>query len=219
MGWLRSWTKAENDDDKLDEYYPLLHLEALVAELGNFLTVEGKVAADADPDGFVMTVSAGDPVIIDSTLAVRYQTGDPFGDPSINGTRIVSKSGVLLKPGDAVVPLPTQVDGTKGGDSLLKAALVILDKGALRVEQVTGKILEVYNDSLLLDPEADTVCGVAGPLTVGLSNDLEILTVTITDASSEIAPGGMLEDGQTVNMNGTCEGTNYQTDNIVGIVE
>jgi len=216
VGWARSWNNADYVDDRSAEYYPLLHLEALVAELGKFLTVEGTVAADADTMGFPMTVTAGGPEITKSTLTVRYQTGDT---DDINGTRIVSKSGVLLEPGDAVVPLPTQVDGTKGGDSLLKAALVILDKGALGVKQVTGKILEVYTDSLLLDPEADTVCGVAGPLTVGLSNDLEILTVTITDASSEIAPGGMLEDGQTVNMNGTCEGTNYQTDNIVGIVE
>jgi hypothetical protein len=219
VGWASSWNNADYVDDRSAEYYPLLHLEALVAELGKFLTVEGTVAADAVKEGFPMNVSAGGPVITDSTLAVMYQPGTK----DINGTRIVSKSGVLLDPLDVKKYLPVQVDGTLqlmgSSDPMLKAALVILDKGALGVKQVTGKILEVYADSLLLNPDVDTVCGVTGPITVGLSNDLEILTVTITDANSEIAPGGMLEDGQTVNMNGTCEGTNYQTDNIVGIIE
>ena len=216
VGWLKSWNKADYDDDKSAEYHPLLKLEALVAELGKFLTVEGTVAADAVPTGFPMTVSSGGPVIIDSTLAVMYQTGET---DDINGTRIVSKSGELLALEDAKKYLPTQVDGTldltKGIDPILKAALVILDKGALGVEQVTGTILDVYTDSLLLDPETDTVCGVAGPVTVGLSNDLEILTVTITDDSAEIVPGGILKAGQTVGMNGTCAGIDYQTDNAV----
>jgi len=62
-----------------------------------------------------------------------------------------------------------------------------------------------------------TVCGVAtgSQLVVGLIGDLEILTVTITDSSSEIAPGGILEAGQTVGMNGICKITSYQTDNVV----
>jgi len=216
VGWARSWNSVDNEEDKHAEYYPLLHLEALVAELGEFLTVEGTVAADANDKGFPMTVSSGGPVKIDSTLAVMYQTGDT---DDINGTRIVSKSGVLLELEDAKKYLPTQVDGTldlsEGIDPILKAALVILDKGALGVEQATGTILDVYTDSLLLDPDEDTVCGVAGPVTVGLSKDLEILTVTITEASSEIAPGGKFEDGQTVGMNGKCVGTSYQTDNVV----
>jgi hypothetical protein len=215
VGWLKSWNKADYDDDKSAEYHPLLKLEALVAELGEFLTVEGTVAADAVPTGFPMTVSSGGPVTIDSTLKVVYQ----LGSAGINGTRIVSKSGVLLKPGDAKQFLPVQVDGIldliEGIDPMLRAALVILDKGALGVEQVTGEILEVYTNSLLLNPDVGTVCGVAGPVTVGLSNDLEILTVTITDDSAEIVPGGILKAGQTVGMNGTCAGIDYQTDNAV----
>jgi hypothetical protein len=220
VGWARSWNNADYVDDKPTEYYPLLQLDALVAELGEFLIVEGTVAADANDKGFPMTVSSGGPVKIDSTLAVMYQTGKT---DDINGTRIVSKSGVLLALDDAKKYLPTQVDGTldltKGIDPILQAALVILDKGALGVEQVSGTILDVYTDSLLLDPEADTVCGVAGPVTVGLSNDLEILTVTITDDSAEIVPGGILKAGQTAGMNGNCAGIDYQTDNVVIVID
>jgi len=219
VGWARSWDNADYVDDRPVEYYPLLRLEALAAELGKFLQVEGTVAADADATGFPMTVSSGGPVIIDSTLAVMYQPGSK----SINGTRVVSKSGVLLKPEDAKKYLSTQVDGTlkliAGSDPILKAALVILDKSALGVEQVTGTILSVYGNTMVLEPDPDmsTVCGVAtgSQLVVGLIGDLEILTVTITDSSSEIAPGGILEAGQTVGMNGICKITSYQTDNVV----
>lgn len=216
VGWAKSWASIDNDDDKPAAYYPLLHLEALVAELGNFLQVEGTVAVDADVTGFEMTVSAGGPVITDSTLAVMYQPGGT----NINGTRIVSKSGVLLNPLDVKEPLPVQVDGTlqlmEGIDPMLKAALVIIDKGALGVEQVTGVILSVGTNTLVLAPDADTVCGVAtSQLMVDLTSDVKILTVTITDFGSVIAPGGTLEPGQTVGMNGTCEVTGYQTDNVV----
>lgn len=219
VGWARSWDNADYVDDRSAEYYPLLRLEALAAELGNFLQVEGTVAADADATGFPMTVSSGGPVITDSTLAVMYQPGGG----SINGTRVVSKSGVLLNPEDAKKYLSTQVDGTlkliTGSDPMLKAALVILDKSALGMEQVTGTILSVSANTMILkpDPDVGTVCGVAtgSQLIVGLIGDLEILTVTITDNSSEIAPGGILEAGQTVGMNGNCKITSYQTDNVV----
>jgi len=216
VGWAKSWASIDNDDDKPAAYYPLLHLEALVAELGDFLQIEGTVAVDADVTGFEMTVSSGGPVITDSTLAVMYQ----YGGVNINGTRIVSKSGVLLNPLDVKEPLPVQVDGTlqlmEGIDPMLKAALVIIDKGALGVEQVTGVILSVGTNTLVLAPDADTVCGVAtSQQMVDLASNLEILTVTITDVRSVIAPGGTLEPGQTVGMNGTCEVTGYQTDNVV----
>jgi hypothetical protein len=216
VGTAKSWASVDNDDDKPAAYYPLLHLEALVAELGDFLQVEGTVAVDADVTGFAMTVSAGGPVITDSPLAVMYQPGGT----NINGTRIVSKSGVLLNPLDVKELLPVQVDGTlqlmMSIDPMLKAALVIIDKGALGVEQVTGVIQMVGINSVVLVPDADTVCGVAtSQLMVDLTSDVKILTVTITDFSSVIVHGGTLKTGQTVGMNGTCEVTGYQTDNVV----
>ncbi len=216
VGWPKFWINSKYDYDPGDQYYPLMQLDALVVELGEFLQVEGSVAVDADPDGFVMTVSSDGPTITDSTLAVMFQPGDV----EVNGTRIVSKSGEILEPIDVEVPLPVQVDGTpyKILDSVssLKAALIIIDKSVLGAEQVTGIILSVEADALTLAPEADVVCDVATEqLMVGLTGDVEILTVTITPDSSLIAPGGVLAKGQTVGMNGTCEVTGYQTDNVV----
>jgi len=217
VGWPKFWINSNYDYDLGDQYYPLMQLDALVVELGDFLQVEGSVAVDADSDGFVMTVSSDGPTITtDSTLAVMFQPGDD----EVNGTRIVSKSGEILETIDVKVPLPVQVDGTpyKTLDSVssLKAALVIIDKSVLGAEQVTGVILSVEADALTLAPEADVVCDVATEqLMVGLTGDVEILTVTITPDSSLIAPGGVLAKGQTVGMNGTCEVMGYQTDNVV----
>ena len=113
-----------------------------------------------------------------------------------------------------------QVDGTLYKDldsgSSLKAALVIIDKSVLGAEQVTGIILSVEAGGLTLAPDADVVCNIAtDQLIVALTDDAEILTVTITNDSALGAPGGVLEAGQTVGMNGTCEVTGYQTDNVV----
>jgi hypothetical protein len=209
VGWVRSWAKEENDD-KPSEYYPLLHLDALVAELGNFLQVEGTVV-DVGSAGFAMTVSSArtvpsdDPVNIDSdTLDVIYQRGD-IG-MGINGTRIVSKSGVLLDPTDIEKFQSVQADGfPESNNSLLKAALVIIDKTALGTEQVTGVIDSLDSDSLFLVPDegVSPVCGATTSLLeVALANNLDIFTVTITSESSIIKPGGTLGDGQTVGMNG-----------------
>ncbi len=216
VGWVTSWASTENgDDNQPEEYYPVLYLEALVAELGNFLQVEGTVAVNADAEGFEINVSSGGPVMTDSALAVIFQPGDD----DINGTRIVSKSGQLLDPQDVTEPLPVQVDGTlqlmTGIDPLLKAALIIIDKDALGAELVTGVIQSVGASTLELTPEADTVCGAAiSLLTVDLTSDLDIWTITITDDSYSIVPDGTLQEQQTVFMNGTCELTGYQTDNV-----
>jgi len=220
VGWVKSWASQDNfDDNKPEEYHPLLYLEALVAELGEFLQVEGTVAISADLKGFEMEVASGGPVLTDSTLAVIYQPGEA----GINGTRIVSKAGELLGPLDVTEPLPVQVDGTlqlmTGFDPLLKAALIIIDKDTLGVEQVTGVIQSVGTSTLELTPEADTVCGVAtSPIMVDLTRDVKVWTITITNDSYTIAPDGTLKEQQTVFMNGTCELTGYQTDNVA-IVE
>ena len=199
-----------------DDYHPLMAVDALAVEYGNFLQVEGNVARNADTSGFDMTVSSGGPVITNDTLAVEFQPGDV----GYNGTRVVSKSGVLLDPLQAVTPLPVQVDGTleliTGSDPILKAALVILDKGNLDTQQLTGTVLSVGADSLTLAPDVDVVCGVAtSELFVRLSADLKILTVTITESGSVITPGGVLGVGQDIGMNGRCDASGYVTDNVV----
>ncbi len=199
-----------------DRHHPLMVVDALAVELGAFLQVEGAVATDASTAGFDMTVASGGPVITSDTLAVLFQQGDP----GVNGTRIVSKSGELLQPTQVVVPLPVQVDGTlelvTGSDPLLKAALVILDSVVAGTEQVTGTVLSIGPDSLTLAPDDPAVCGAAtSELFVTLLPNIRILTVTITMDGSQIEPGGVLMAGQSVGMNGRCEAGGYTTDNAV----
>lgn len=203
-----------HDGLKKDPHHPLMVLDTLVVERGEFLQVEGDVATDADVDGFTMNLAQGAPIIVGDPLSVLLQKGET---PDINGTRIVSKAGVLLEVADILATLPVQVDGVLDIDTdMLKAALVILDTDVLGAEQVTGEILSVETDSITVNPEAGQVCGInTEQLLVNLSEALDILTVVITDDGSEIIRGGELEVGQNIGMNGSCDSSGYETDNIV----
>jgi hypothetical protein len=199
-----------------DIYYPLMSVDALAVEYGQFLQLAGNVITDADMTGFDMAVTSGSPVITSDSLAVEFQPGDV----DVNGTRIVSKTGVLLQPADVVVPLGVQADGVlelvEGADPVLHAALLILDTDGAGTEQVTGTVLSVGTNSITIAPENDTVCGVASSeLFVTLTPDVDILTVTITESGNEIVPGGTPAVGQTIGMNGSCDGGAYVTDNLV----
>ena len=216
VGWPRFDYDPNYDADTASPHYPVMQLKALVAELGEFLQVEGQVATDADQDGFSMTVSSGGPGISADSLAVLLQQGGA----DFNGTRIVSKAGELLLPDDINTPLPIKVDGVaqsiQGMDPILKAALVIIDKSAVDSEQITGVILSVGNDYITVNPDADIVCGIAtDSLMVDLLDDTEFLTVTISDTSSVIEPVGQPEPGQSVGINGSCKTGGYGTDNVV----
>ncbi|MBL3599864.1 MAG: hypothetical protein JMN25_08345 [gamma proteobacterium endosymbiont of Lamellibrachia anaximandri] len=116
-------------------------------------------------------------------------------------------------------PRAVQVDGIldlTGADALLKAALVIIDTSILDNEQVTGTVLSVGEGGFILSPGTDMVCGIATTqLAVILTEDAEFLTVIISDAGSEIIPGGVLEVGQSIGMNGTCKPEGYVTDSVV----
>jgi hypothetical protein len=215
VGWIKPWPDHDNHDDKSEAYHPLLYLEALVAESGDFRRIEGKVET-AKATGFSMTLSSGT-----DSVDVTYQLPLYPDQADINGTRIVSKAGKLLRPEDIDMFLPVQVDGTPNDDASpsIDAALVIVDQSALDTDQVTGVIQSLDTNilELALAADADPVCGaVTNPLMVGLINPLEILTVIITDGGSEVLPGGILRVDQTVGMNGSCEFTgSYQTDNVV----
>ena len=214
VGWPEFWVNSDAGEGQADQYYPLMQIDALVVELGPFQQVEGSVVSVSGETGFDMSVSSSKPVIADKTIEVMYQPGV---ENEYNGTRIVSKSGQILNSQDIKAFLAVQVDGVSlTGLPTLNAALVIVDKGVPGTEKVTGIIRAIGVNSLTLEPEADTVCGIATvQLEVGLLDNLELLTVTITDDGSEIVPGGMLEVGQSVGMNGTCEINGYQTDNVV----
>jgi hypothetical protein len=215
VGWVKSWSDKDNDENKPEEYYPLLYIEALIAESGKFDQFKGKVEMLNNPvdTGFSMAPSSGT-----DSLKVMYESPLYPQQADVNGTRIVSKSGELLKPGDIEKFLPVQVDGTRDAIDplLINAALVIVDKSALDTEQVTGVIQSLGIDTLELAPD-DYPCGaVTDPFMVDLIKPLDILTVIITNSGSEILPGGILRVDQTIGMNGSCEFTgNYQTDNVV----
>ena len=217
VGWPRHSVQSSPYDVVEDPYRPYMELDALVAELGDFLTLNGNVTEDADSSGFYMNVRTGEPILTDSPIGVVLQ-GAPAGG---NGTRIVSKSGLLLDFNSVVVPKMVQVDGTlnlMNTEPLLYAALVIVDTKSS--EQVTGKIL-VVNDgsSLTLDPDTETVCGsaVVEPIVIGYSSDTtKFFTVTINDPdASTITPGGDLEVGQNVGLNISCDPPVYNAETII----
>ena len=199
-----------------DPYHPLMAVNGVVVELGEFLQVEGAVAIDADTSGFGMSVTLGGPVISADILSVMFQQGTT----GVNGTRIVSRSGELLTPADIIVPLALQVDGVAqpitNSDPVLNAALIIIDTDLTATQQVTGTVLTAGTELLTLALDNDTICGqVTDTLDVNLTTNVDILTVIITNQSSEIIPGGQLEAGQLVGMNGHCTTSGYQTDNVV----
>jgi hypothetical protein len=204
VGWPRHSVQSSPDGVVDDPYRPYMELDALVAELGDFLTLNGNVTEDADSSGFYMNVRPGEPILTDSPIGVVLQ-GAPVGG---NGTRIVSKSGLLLDFNSVVVPKMVQVDSTLliGTEDLLYAALVIVDTKSS--EQVSGEILGFDDDSLtLLAPDTETVCGseVVDQIVIGYSSDTKFFTVTIYDTTSTIMPGGDLEVGQNVGVNISCD--------------
>ncbi|MEW8192623.1 MAG: DUF4382 domain-containing protein [Candidatus Thiodiazotropha sp.] len=195
-----------------DRYHPLMEVDALVIELGDFLQVEGEVATGADSSGFGMNVTESGSVV----TAVMFHPDEP----GINGTRIVSKSGDILDYLEITVPRMVQVDGVldlTGTEAILKAALVIVDTTTEENDQqITGTILSIGASGFVLSPEEDTVCGIATTdLAVTYADGVDFLTVVITDTVSEITPDGTLEVGQDVGINGSCSVDGYIAESVV----
>jgi hypothetical protein len=202
-----------------ERYHPLMEVDALVVELGEFLQLEGSVSRDADSSGFAMAVSSGEGIETDAEREVLLQAGEQ----AINGTRIVSKSGELLDTLDIVSPLQLQVDGvmdSTGATEVLNAALVIVDSDSenehAESNQVTGTVLSVGTNGFVLTPSADTACGVVTTdLNVTLADEVELLTVVISETVNEISQGGTLEAGQNVGINGRCIADGYLAETVV----
>ncbi|MES9946289.1 MAG: DUF4382 domain-containing protein [Candidatus Thiodiazotropha sp.] len=198
-----------------DRYHPLMEVDALVVELGEFLQIEGDVTTDADSSGFGMTVTDGGASVAAGALDVMLQQDEP----NINGTRIVSKTGDLLDYLDITASRGVQVDGVMdmaGSEEMLKAALVIVDTATEESDQITGTVVSVGATGFVLSPEEDSVCGIATTdLSVTYTDNVDFLTVVITDEVSEIAPGGVLEAGQEVGINGSCSAEGYVAESVV----
>ena len=202
--------KEEDDDDDKEEheeceYHHLLSVEAIAVEAGEFLQLEGNVATNSDGKEFGMDVTTG-PIVTSKELLVALQAGDA----GYNGTRVVTKTGELIDHTQIIVPREIAVDGvldTTSTENVLKAALVIVDISDANTTQITGTVLSVNGDSLVLSPDT-AACGVSGDLNVIMKDGALITTVTITETESEIMPGGLLAAGQTVGLNGSCDTSN-----------
>ena len=169
------------DGVQRDPWLPLLVLDVLAAELGEFLQVDGSVLSDAEVDA-------------DQPLPVMLQAGGV----DFNGTRIVSRDGELLDHTALTASQGVQVDGVlelpSAMNPLLKAAIVIVNPADHDdAEQVTGVVLSMEDGLVVIDPDADTVCGQA----------------------TEIAPGGLPVVGQPVGVSGQCEAGAFVVDNLV----
>jgi hypothetical protein len=184
-------------------------------QLGEFLEVEGEVTTDVDNSGFAMSVTAGDNGVAQAALDVMLQPGEP----NIKATRIISKTGGLLDYTAITAPRMVQVDGVldmTSSETMLKAALVIIDIATEESEQITGTVISVGTTGFVLSPEEDTVCGITTTdLSVSYADEVDFLTVSITDTISEISPGGVLEVGQDVGINDHCSAEGYVAENIV----
>ena len=194
----------EDDDEKEEhdecEYHHLLSVEAIAVEAGDFLQLEGNVATSSDSKEFGMDVTNG-PIILSEELPVALQPGST----GINGTRIVTKTGELIDHNQIIVPRQVAVDGVFDATiKVLKSALVIVDIDDASTTQITGTVLSVNGNSLVLSPDT-AACDVAGDLNVIMEDGALITTVTITETGSEIMPGGSLAASQTVGLNGSCD--------------
>jgi hypothetical protein len=77
-------------------------------------------------------------------------------------------------------------------------------------------VLAIGDGSLVLLPDDNMVCGVfSNQLSVTFSDDVETLTIIITNTSSAVIPGGTVEPGQAIGMNGICDGVDFVADSIV----
>ena len=206
----------EDDDDKEEheacDYHHLLAVDAIAIEAGDFLQLEGNAATDSDGTTFDMNVTNG-PILLNEALPVALQAGSA----DINGTRIVTKTGELVDHSQIIVPREVAVDGvldTTSTENLLKAALVIVDISDTDTTQVTGTIMSVTGNTLVLSPDTPA-CSVTGDLSVTMNDGALITTVTITETESEIMPGGTLAAGQTVGINGSCTASGFTATSAV----
>ncbi|MCU7842570.1 MAG: DUF4382 domain-containing protein [Candidatus Thiodiazotropha sp. (ex Monitilora ramsayi)] len=186
------------------DHRPQLGLEGLAVEMGRFSQVHGIVVTDADANGFTMNAP--------DTLDVVLQS--PVG---FNGTRILSKSGQLIDYTAILVRRALKVDGVQQTLSdPLKAAVAIVDTEMDGRVAASGEVGGLITGGFILLPEAGTTpCGVSGDLTILLAPDAAVTTVTITESTVDVSPGGVLASGQEVGVSGQCGADSLSADTVV----
>lgn len=196
--------------DPVQDHRPLMLLDGLAVELGEFLSLDGEVATAANEESFVMQVNPAQPVAA-GPLAVALQAGGEVGIEPYNGTRILSKQGKLLDFTSITQFRAVTVDGvlqtSNTSDDVLKSAVVIVDTDLLGTEQATGVITQFLAvDVFELQPGAEQApCGLTDSLRVTLDDSVVITSVSITDDGYDVAPGGVPAVGDEVGVTGVCE--------------
>jgi hypothetical protein len=209
VGHMRNHTY----DDHLHRYP---RLEALVVELGSFLSLDGKVASGASDIRFNMDVAPGQEISPDDELPVKLQETTRL----VNGTRIMDPLGDPLKTSDIIVPRPVLVDGVLAISSTdpdyLNSALVIVDttdsddaddvaKGIIAETSASG--LRLKADSFPCEDVLDAIYDV---------DYTSSTTVWVATSSGGYwSDTDYLQPRQEVDISGTCNGTALEADVII----
>jgi hypothetical protein len=177
------------------DHRPQIALDGLAVEMGPFVQAYGSAETGVTADNFTLTLGSGN-----QTVMLQPSTS------GINGTRILSKSGELLDSSAIVAPRALKVDGVLLSDpGPLNAAVVIVDTDMDGMVAASGTIGSQVTGGFVLVPEAgSTPCGVSGDLTVLLGTDASVTTVSITNTTVEVSPGGLLASEQSVALSGVC---------------
>lgn len=194
-----------NDQGKA--YAPLrpnLMIDALVLEAGTFERASGKALADADNSGVFIKTDSVSPISSNSLLLSFQESSE-----SVNGTRFVSKEGVLLDSTGILDGLSLQADGVlelvSETESYLNTALVIVDLQTSSQDSISGVISTINGNEVSLSVDNEEVCDVSlSQYTFDASESFDLLTVSISGTSSTVSAGGSFETGQQVGISGTC---------------
>ena len=185
------------------DHRPRLAIDGLAVEAGAFTQAYGTAATDATVDGFAL--NAGNAI----NVVLQHPTG-------YNGTRILSKEGQLLDYLEILVGRMLKLDGVMTASDTMNAAVVIVDTDTLAQSVASGTIGQTGTGGFILIPEAgSTPCGVAGDLSIALTPDTKVTTVTITDTLVDVSPGGTLAVNDSVSVSGTCGAASLTADSVI----
>lgn len=199
---------SEYDNDGYN--YPVV--DALVVELGEFLDLDGTVAAGASDVRFNMNVYPDQAIQPQGELPVVLQPAPAGG----NGTKILSRSGEELSSADIFPPRHVMVDGVLilSDPDYLNSSLVFVDTSDdTGNDEVSGMIEEVSEQSLRL--VADTFPCESGAGTFNVSFDSSTIVFRSTESGGEFVDTGSLAPGQDADISGSCVGTTLDARTVI----
>ncbi len=202
------WVLVDDQGLVVVDHRPRMTLDTLAVETGTFGSYAGTVTVSASDSQFTLQDGA-------SPLLVNLQNPQGY-----NGTRILSNLGEVLDETAIQAPLNLTLDGVAESDSVVKAALVIIDPDQLNQIAASGEIGSLSTGGFILVPEAGTTpCEISGDVAVTTSTETVYTTVTTTADQVEVTPGGDLEAGQSVTVNGSCSAAGLNATSVVILID